>query len=98
MLLTEAKPVDRPLAITHVNVVPMDTERVLPDRTVVIAGGQIERLAPSADIGELAAGTFEIDGRGKFLLPGLADMHVHFSDPGMAGLFLSAHLRLRGER
>ncbi len=65
-----------PLVITHVRVVPMDRETVLDDRSVVIVDGRITRVAPSADV-TIEPGAQVIDGAGKWLLPGLADMHVH---------------------
>lgn len=48
----------------------------LADRAVLIAGGRIVRIAPG---GTIAAprGALRVDGRGRFLLPGLWDMHVH---------------------
>jgi len=62
-------------AFVHVNVVPMDTERVLEDQTVIVAGGRIAAigrgLAPPR-------GAQVIDGRGTaYLSPGLADLHTH---------------------
>ncbi len=61
-------------AFVHVNVVPMDRERLLTDQTVIVRDGIIsgfgnDLTAPS--------GAEVIDGRGKFLSPGLADMHTH---------------------
>lgn len=63
-------------AIVDVAVVPMDTERVDEHRTVVVARGHITAVAP-ADAIRLAPGIVQVDGRGRFLIPGLADMHVH---------------------
>jgi hypothetical protein len=82
-----------PLAITHVAVVPLDTERVLPDQTVIIEHGRIQVLAPSneVDISSLPA---VLDGAGKYLMPGLADMHVHYWSPGDAPLFLAQGVTL----
>ena len=62
------------IAIVDVNVLPMDRERVLPRQTVVIESGVITRLGPG---GQPPAGARVVDGRGKFLMPGLADLHVH---------------------
>ena len=75
------------VAVTHVNVVPMDREVVLRDRTVVIDDGRIESIAPAAtiDTGRMRV----IAGEGKWLMPGLSDMHVHFWDPSEAWLFLA---------
>ncbi len=63
-------------ALVHVTVVPMDRERLLRDQTVVVEGARITALGP-ADRVRVPAGARRIDGRGKFLIPGLADMHVH---------------------
>jgi cytosine/adenosine deaminase-related metal-dependent hydrolase len=80
----------RPLAITHVTVVPMDTERLLPDHTVVLEDGRIRALAPSGSLDVAGVpGAQVVDGTGKYLLPGLADMHVHYWNPGVAALFLA---------
>jgi cytosine/adenosine deaminase-related metal-dependent hydrolase len=65
-----------PVAILHVHVIPMDRERVLDDQTVVIADGKIEQVGPSSSV-KVAASAKKIDGKGKYLIPGLTDAHVH---------------------
>ena len=70
-------------AFVNVNVLPMDAERVLEGQTVVIAGGRIAALGPSAEVGP-AAGVEVIDAAGGYLLPGLAEMHGHLPTPRMA--------------
>ena len=72
-----------PVAIVDVTVVPMDREQLLPHQIVLVAGGRITQVGPSASI-KLPRGGVKIDGRGKFLMPGLADMHVHFVRPDTA--------------
>jgi imidazolonepropionase-like amidohydrolase len=63
------------IAFAHVNVVPMDSQRVLPDQTVVVENGRIARLGANVAVPPDAR---VIDGRGRaFLSPGLADMHSH---------------------
>ena len=69
------------LAFVGVHVLPMDTERVLRDQTVLVVGGRIARVGPVAEV-ELPAGTQRIEGRGRFLIPGLVDSHVHVYDEG----------------
>lgn len=64
-------------AIVHVNVIPMNDE-VRTDQTVIVSGDRIVRLGPAADLAPPEEATV-IDGRGKFLLPGLADMHAHIA-------------------
>jgi imidazolonepropionase-like amidohydrolase len=72
------------LAITNASVVPMTSDTVLRDVTVLIRDGRIATLGPSRDV-RVPAGTRTIDGRGKFIIPGLADMHTHlFSDDDVA--------------
>jgi hypothetical protein len=63
-------------AITHVSIIPMDSERLLEDQTVIIRGDRITQVGP-ADKVTVPAGAQIIDGHGAFLLPGLADMHYH---------------------
>ena len=62
------------VAITNVNVLPMDSERVLAGQTVVVQGGTITALGPRVPV---PAGARTIDGTGKYLIPGLVDVHIH---------------------
>ena len=64
------------IAFTNVNVVPFDRERIIPDQTVIVVNGRIAQIGPT-DKTKVPAGALQIDGRGKYLMPGLADMHVH---------------------
>ena len=66
------------VAFIGVNVVPMDEERVLPDQTVVIRDGIIAAVGASALL-SVPEKAIRIDGTGRYLLPGLADMHAHLS-------------------
>jgi hypothetical protein len=77
-----------PLAITHVTVVPMDTERVLPDQTVLLEDDRIIAIGHSSTI-SLEPWCIVVDATGKYLMPGLTDMHVHCWYPAEAALFLS---------
>ncbi len=72
---------ERPAAFVDVNVVPMNKEQILAHQTVVVVGGRITQVAPSPSV-KVPHGALKIDGTGKFLMPGLADMHVHFMRPG----------------
>ena len=47
-----------------------------PDNTVLVVGNRITFVGPAANA-TVPAGARVIDGRGKFLIPGLWDMHVH---------------------
>jgi imidazolonepropionase-like amidohydrolase len=72
-----ASPASVPLLIRNVQLVPMTGEPVLPARSVLIRNGTVEAIGGS----ELAspAGAVVIEGRGRHLLPGLIDMHVHLN-------------------
>jgi imidazolonepropionase-like amidohydrolase len=65
-----------PIAFRDVTVVPMDSERQLPAQTVVVDAGRIVALGPVAAV-EIPANASVIDGRGRWLMPGLAEMHAH---------------------
>jgi imidazolonepropionase-like amidohydrolase len=62
-------------AFLHVNVVPMDRERVLLDQTVIVEGERIAAMGRGLPVPPHAQ---VIDGgRTTYLSPGLADMHTH---------------------
>jgi imidazolonepropionase-like amidohydrolase len=67
----------RPVAFVDVSVVPMNTERIVPHQTVVVESGGITAIGPARSV-HIPKGAQRIDGQSKFLMPGLADMHVHF--------------------
>ena len=77
-LLTQAQQLidshQREIVIRHVNVVPMDKEQILADQTVVIKNGTITALGPKAKYSKDA---LVVDAKGKYLIPGLAEMHAH---------------------
>src|SRR5262245_15945367 len=63
------------LVITHVNVIPMTSEDlVLQDQDVVVRDGKIAAIHASASYE--GAGQSTVDGRDKWLIPGLTDAHV----------------------
>jgi imidazolonepropionase-like amidohydrolase/pimeloyl-ACP methyl ester carboxylesterase len=64
------------VAFTGVNVIPMDRERVLVNQTVIVRDGTIAEIGPAGKI-KVPKGARKIDARGKFLIPGLTDMHAH---------------------
>ena len=64
-------------AIKNVSVITMSKEEVLPDQTVLVEKGIIKTISPAAKT-KLSKGIKVIDGKGKFLIPGLFDMHAHF--------------------
>src|SRR5438132_4320771 len=61
------------VAITRVNLVDVANGRIIPNSTVTISGGTIASVTQSG----APKGVRVVDGRGRFLIPGLWDMHAH---------------------
>lgn len=74
-------PQGSPLAIVGVTVIDVAAGERLPGQTVLVRGSRIERVGPAAHVG-VPAGATVVDGAGRYLLPGLADMHVHLYTEG----------------
>ncbi len=68
-------------AIVGVNVIPMDINRVAKNQTVIVKGWKIEAIGPVAEI-TVPAEAARIDGRDRYLIPGLAEMHAHIPSSG----------------
>jgi imidazolonepropionase-like amidohydrolase len=64
------------LAITHVTLVDTRASQARPDMTVVISGDRVVAVGPAGRIHPPRNARI-VDARGKFLIPGLWDMHVH---------------------
>ncbi len=86
---SKAQPSDREIVsglvlFRNVTVVPMDSEQVLRDRSVLVRGQTIESIF---EVGEDDAAPLDaavVDGNGGYLMPGLADMHVHLNRADLA--------------
>lgn len=66
------------VAFVSVAVVPMDREIVLRDHTVVVSGDRIVAMGPASQV-KAPSGATVVDGTGKYLMPGLAEMHAHLT-------------------
>ena len=67
------------VVFTNVNVIPMDKEQVLKNQTVLVKDGIIAEIGAKVKIPKDA---LKIDGTGKYLIPGLMDMHAHLLSDG----------------
>lgn len=79
LLLTasvRAQKMERALAFTHVTVIDATGSDALRDMTVVVRGDRIVRIGSAHDT-RIPKGAHIVDGRGKYLIPGLWDMHAH---------------------
>jgi imidazolonepropionase-like amidohydrolase len=79
-----ARPQPETTAFVNVNLLLLDDDRVVADETVLVRDGRIAAVGQKAP-----AGARIIDGRGKFLMPGLADMHVHLVRENDLALFVA---------
>ena len=68
-------------AFRNVSVIPMDSERVLAAQTVVVRGERIESVGAAGTV-QIPPGARVIDGAGRYLVPGLAEMHAHVPQGG----------------
>ncbi|WP_160715934.1 amidohydrolase family protein [Chitinophaga solisilvae] len=82
LLMTAGAHAQQPtLVIRNIRVIPMTTDTILQDRDVWIANEKIIRITPAA--GKRAfrkKGFRQINGTGKYLIPGLTDSHVHYKN------------------
>lgn len=65
-----------PVAFVGVNVPSDDGRDYAVDQTVVVRDGVIEVIGPASDV-RVPGDAILVDGRSKFLVPGLIDMHIH---------------------
>lgn len=75
-----------PITITHVSVLPMTPgASALADMNVTIRDGRITSIEPAAQA-RAVRGVRRINGRGKWLMPGYSDMHMHLENDRMGRL------------
>ena len=74
----DSLPAAKPVVLRHVAIIDVATGALRPDMSVVIEAGRIAAIGPAART-PVPAGADVFDGRGKYVIPGLWDMHVHLS-------------------
>jgi len=75
-LAASQQPAD--IVIRHVTVVDVEHARLIADQSVVTSGDRIVAVGADAEVASSWKAKQTVDGRGRFLIPGLWDMHVHF--------------------
>jgi imidazolonepropionase-like amidohydrolase len=78
LLFAQANTANHSLVLTHVTVIDMTGEPPKSDQTVIITGDRIVALGKSGEI-VMPQDAFVVEATGKFLIPGLWDMHVHLN-------------------
>ena len=66
------------VAIKDINLIPMTEEKIVASQTVLVKGDRIHRIGNSEKI-KIPEKATVIEGNGAYLMPGLADMHVHLT-------------------
>ncbi|HEY7444365.1 MAG TPA: amidohydrolase family protein [Vicinamibacterales bacterium] len=85
--ISSTRAADPVVAFVNVNVVPMDRDRVVAGQTVVVRDGRIAAVGPAAST-TVPAGAVRVDGQGKYLMPGLAEMHGHVPPPNQPAQYI----------
>jgi hypothetical protein len=80
-------------AFIHANLIPMTTETVMVDQTVAVKGNRIIVVGPSNQT-EIPSNARMINCRNAFLMPGLADMHMHLRYDWISGAWPVSPLKL----
>jgi imidazolonepropionase-like amidohydrolase len=76
-----------PIVVRNATTVDVQTGSLRPAQTVIIEGTRTKTMGEAAQLAT-PKGARIVDGTGKFLIPGLWDMHVHATGPGVDRLFL----------
>lgn len=64
------------IIIKDINIIPMTSNTVMANQSVLIKNGKIDKIGAYSSLAKDKRTTV-INGKGKYLMPGLADMHVH---------------------
>lgn len=82
------------IAFVGVNVIPMDRERVLANQTVIVRNGVIAEIGDAKKV-KVPKDALRVDGTGKYLIPGLVDMHTHLlSDDDLPDKYAEDELKV----
>lgn len=68
------------VAFVNVNVVTMEGRKVLRNQTVLVRGSIIFQIGPASRV-QPREDAYVIDGKGKYLMPGISEMHAHIPVP-----------------
>lgn len=91
MLLTPATSAhagERPLVISNVTLIDGTGAPARPGQTILVRGGKVAAVGKAGEV-RVPEGAEVIDGRGKFVIPGLWDMHVHLYDERSLDFYLA---------
>ena len=81
------------IVFVNVNVIPMTSETVLRQKTVMVTEGKIV-LIDNVDTTPIPEDILVIDGTDRYLMPGLSEMHAHIPGAGSDALERILHLNV----
>lgn len=76
MIVTGCSNSEEMIAFKNVNLIPMRSEKIVPNQAILVKGDRIFEIGKSDEL-KVPQNSKVIDGKGAYLMPGLADMHVH---------------------
>ncbi len=88
VIQAQVEPSEKIVAFIGVDLVPMDAERIISDQVVIVQDGRIAAIGNAMDI-EIPKFADRIEGKGRYLMPGLVDMHVHIFSADELPLYLA---------
>lgn len=80
-LFVHAASIHSQIYITDVSIGDVENQKLIPHQTVILTGDIISKIQPAEQVSIPAKATV-IEGKGKYLFPGLVDAHIHFSQSG----------------
>ncbi len=73
------------LIINHINIVDIANNKIIPNQSVVVKNDRVAATGTVVEINRKYKSKFSINGTGKFIMPSLWDMHVHFGGDTLIG-------------
>lgn len=87
LVLPNLASADEAVAFVNASVIPMDRDTVLPHHSVVVVGDRITAVGPTAETA-IPDGARIINAAGKYLIPGLGEMHGHNPPAGSSESYI----------
>ncbi|MCB9201774.1 MAG: amidohydrolase family protein [Flavobacteriales bacterium] len=92
VLLLTVQAFSQKVLIKNINIIPISTDTLLKNQSVLLEGGIIKAIASYKKLHKKNKSAEIIDGTGKYLMPGLTDMHVHFPEENKIGNLLLSNI------
>ncbi len=86
--IPRSTPEEELVALVGLNVVDVETDKVIPNQTILVQDGLILSIAGRDHI-KIPPTASVIDVEGRYVIPGLWDMHVHLTDESALGVYLA---------